>query len=220
MASKPHPICYFWIAHYNDGTALSQFDPYNYTENSIMDIDQSRLVKIGWYPISFKLATELNKRDIPAISNPFLPKIEVNITGNKRFILFMRNFIANEEYRVCGSCGNEFKFGKSSAIWNDKYYPSPICPHCGAHDYFICKNCDYRIERFDETENTPPEKGGSGHCPKCGGYLQHVQITSKQLSRERRWRLYAVGYQETINDKNYKTILYVDESGDVEMKYE
>jgi len=220
MASQPHPICYFWIAHYNDGTCLPQYDPNDYHANKITDIDQSKLVKVGWYPLSPLAAEELNKRGIPDVSNPFLPKVEVEITDKKRFILFTRNFIANEEYRICQSCGNEFAVNQDTKIFDNTKYPSPICPYCGAHDYFVCKDCGEKFERFEDTENTPPEKGGPGHCPKCGGHLKRVRVTTVQYSRERRWRLYAVGYQETINDRNYKTILYVSENGDVTVKYE
>lgn len=220
MASQPHPICYFWIAHYADGTCLPQFDPQDYHTNKISDIDNSRLVKIGWYPLSSRAAEELNKRGIPAIANPFLPKVEVTIKKPKRFILFTRNFIANEEYRICQACGREFAVGPDTKIFSDTRYPSPICPYCGAHDYFVCKSCGKRFEKFEETENTAPEKGGLGHCPECGGYLERKRITTIQYTREKRWRLYAVGYQETIAGRNYKTILYVSEDGDVEVKYE
>ena len=220
MASQPHPICYFWIAHYNDGTCLPQFDPYDFHPNKITDIDQSRLVKIGWYPLSISLAKALNDKGIPAISNPLLPKIEVDITKDKRYILFTRNFIANEEFRICGACGKEFKATANSKIFADTKFPSPICPYCGAHDYWKCKNCGKTFQRFEETESTPPEKGGAGHCPECGGYLERVRVTSRQFTREKRWRYYVVGYQETINGRNYKTLLYINENGDVEVRYE
>ena len=53
MASQPHPLVYFWIAHHNDGTYASQFDLNTFKENSIKIIDNSKLVKVGWYPIPY-----------------------------------------------------------------------------------------------------------------------------------------------------------------------
>jgi len=220
MASQPHPLVYFWIAHYNDGTYASQFDLNTFKENSIKIIDNSKLIKVGWYPIPYDLAVELNKRGIPAISNPLLPKIEVEINKNKRFILFMRNFISIEEFRICENCGKEFQAIGNIEFFGDKHWRSPICPHCGGHDYWQCKKCGTKYDLFSATESTSPEKGGYGHCPKCGGYLELIRVTSKQYTRERRWRLYVVGFQETIGGKNYKVMLYADENGNVEMKYD
>ncbi|MCD6346616.1 MAG: hypothetical protein J7L96_04265, partial [Bacteroidales bacterium] len=171
-------------------------------------------------PIPYDLAVELNKRGIPAISNPLLPKIEVEINKNKRFILFMRNFISLEEFRICENCGKEFQAIGNIEFHGDRHWRSPICPHCGGHDYWQCKKCGAKYDLFSATESTPPEKGGYGHCPKCGGYLQLIRVTSKQYTRERRWRLYVVGFQETIGGKNYKVMLYADENGNVEMKYD
>ena len=49
-----YPLVYFWIATYNDGTALAQFDPETGLPNKFTDIDQSRLKTLGWYPFSPK----------------------------------------------------------------------------------------------------------------------------------------------------------------------
>jgi len=219
MAYKPHthPVVYYWIAHYDDGSQLAQYEPPDYKPKSIYEIQNDKLVKIGWYPITYDFAAKLNEHGTPAIANPFLPKVEVNITPPKRYILFMKNFISLERFRVCEACGHMFQATK---FFGDEVWTSPICPKCGAHDYWVCKDCGKRYEKFTDTKNTPPEKGGSGHCSECGGYLELKQVTGRQYSRENRWRLYAVGYQETIGGRNYKVILYVDENGNVEVKYE
>jgi len=220
MVDSRHPLVFFWIATYNDGTALPQFDPKTYKANKITDIDQSKLVKIGWYPFSFSFAKELNDRDIPVVANPLLPKYEVTIDGNKRYILFTRNFISQEEYHFCTLCKQEFHVGASTKFKIDGNQTIPICPNCGGSDYWVCSQCGKRFNTFDETKSTPANLGGSGHCDKCGGYLHRVKATSERHTRERRWRLYVIGYQETINNKNYKMLMYIHENGDVEIKYE
>ena len=220
MTNTQHPLVFFWIATYNDGTALPQFDPKTYSANKITDIDQSRLVKIGWYPFSFSFAKELNDRGTLVVANPLLPKYEILIEDNKRFILFTRNFISQEEYHFCNSCKKEFKVGNSTEFKIDGGQTIPICPYCKSSDYWICKECGKKFARFDETASTPENLGSSGHCNSCGGYLNRIKITSDKYTREKRWRLYVLGYQETINDRNYKTLMYIHENGDVEVKYE
>jgi len=217
MASQPHPVVYYWKAIYKDGEVLEQYDRNTGVPIPITRIQNERLKSIGWYPIPLDLAELLNKTGTPAVSNPLLPEVVVQIEPPKRFILFMRNYISQEECRICENCGQVFQ---ASKFFGDKYHKSPICPYCGAHDYYICKNCGERYETFSEVDDTPPEKGGKGHCKKCGGYLALQRITSKQYSREKRWREYAVGFQETVRGKNVKAIIFVDERGRVEMRHE
>lgn len=58
----------FWIAEYDDGTALPQFDPDTGKENVFSEVDQSRLVRFGWYSFSPKLAQKVEN----AVVNPLL----------------------------------------------------------------------------------------------------------------------------------------------------
>lgn len=80
---------YFWIAEYNDKTALPQFDPETGKENLFKDIDQSKLVRFGWYPFP----EELTKKVTGSISNPFLPKYVINLNKDDILIARRRTYI-------------------------------------------------------------------------------------------------------------------------------
>ena len=217
--NEQHPLVFFWIATYNDNTALPQYDPNTLKPNKITNIDQNKLVKIGWYPFSIDFAEKLNKNNIPAVSNPLLPKYEVTIEKPKRFILYTLNYISQEEYHFCNKCKREFKVATNSKYIEDSGKKLIICPYCNTHDYYQCTGCGKEYQLFSEVLDTPPEKGGSGHCKECGGYLQRMRVIHA-ASREKRWREYVIGYQETINGRNYKMLMYIHENGDVEIKYE
>ena len=46
----------FWIAEYQDGTALPQFDPDTGEEHMFKEIDHARLKRFGWYAFAAELA--------------------------------------------------------------------------------------------------------------------------------------------------------------------
>jgi hypothetical protein len=79
---------YFWIAEYNDGNALPQFDPETGIENLFKNIDQTKLIRFGLYPFTMELSKKVNCSDF----NPFLRKIVINLDGNK-LIFKRRNYI-------------------------------------------------------------------------------------------------------------------------------
>lgn len=202
------PLVYLWVAHYSNGLALSQFDPYEYKENSFKDIKQSNLIKFGLYPIQRQLAKELKDRDIDVVSIPFLPQYEINLDNNKRLIYYRDVFISQEEYHRCGKCKKEFQYGGSSpSIVSNT--PSPICPHCGAHDIYVCKKCKKEYNRFEDATNF-------GMCD-CGGHLKRLRLTSSQYSRERRWIDYYLGYQMLVNGTNHKFLMRIHENGNAEI---
>ena len=202
------PLVYLWIARYNDGTELYQFDKTTFKENAFGDIDQAKLVKFGLYSIPKDMEAGIKKAGNPVVSIPFLPTYEINLTGNRRVIYYRDVFISQEEYHSCLKCNREFLYGANSPKISSKY-PSPICPNCGAHDLFICKSCGHEAERFEKTSN--------GLCSKCQSHMDRVKITSNQYSREKRWNHYILGAQETVNGKNFKFMMRIKESGDCEV---
>jgi len=205
--SNNRPIIYHWISQYSDGTALPQYDPYNYTINKFDDIDQSKLIKFGIYPFTSELAEGMRKNGVSCVAIPILPRIEINVDNHKRIIYYRDVFIRQETYHKCGECGKEFFAGKGIEFKSTKY-SSPICPHCGAYDDMFCPKCD-KSYLFEETTHDL--------CPKCNGILSPRKTTSSQYGREKRWTEYIIGYQFTTEGHNHKFLIRVDESGNSEV---
>ena len=205
---KQRPLVFMWIAHYDDNTSLPQFDPYNFRENAYSEIEQERLIKFGLYPINANLAQKLREHGIMSVSIPFLPKYEIDLNSQRRLINYRETYISQEEYHLCRNCNKEFSVDKNTSFIESKY-SSPICPHCGKSDVFKCKACNKIYNRFEDAK--------FGMC-SCGSHLERIRYTSGQFNRERRWIIYKLGYQETIRGVNKKTILSIDENGNVLIK--
>jgi len=203
--TQNRPLVYYWIAQYDDGTCLPQYNPITYLENRFSDIEQDKLIKFGLYPFDKELAEGITKKGIdPVVSIPFLPKYEINLDNDRRLIHYRDVFISHEEYHLCRKCGKEFEFSSTSPKTNSKY-SSPICPNCNSHDLFICKSCGKEYQRFEDAK--------FGMCD-CKGHLKRERFTSGQYSREKRWIEYFLGYQTKVKGNNYKTLLKIDERGD------
>jgi len=199
------PLVYQWIARYENGTGWSQFDPKTYTENPFSIIEQDKLKKFGLYPLTRELEEGLRKNNIETRAIPFLPKYEINIDKNKRLIYYRDVFISHENYHLCKNCNKEYFYGKNSPKLENTKYSSPICPNCGSHDLFVCKNCKKEFKRFEDAKFQMCD---------CGAHLNRIRITSGQYSRERRWIEYYLGYQTIVKGANTKFLLKIDERGD------
>lgn len=101
MTLEYNPPFLFWIAHYSDNTSLPQFDPEDGHENKFSDIDQSKLVRFGWYPFTAKLQKLVKPR---VIVNPLLSSYEIELKPSQRLICFRQNKITMGSFRVC-NCG-------------------------------------------------------------------------------------------------------------------
>ena len=209
------PLVFMWIAHYENGTSLPQFNPKTLKQNHFRDVDVDNVIKFGLYPFSPSLAYKLREKGIDVESNPFLPKYEINIDGDKRLIgAVARNWVKTSKKHYCKQCNKKFDINKDVDYVKSKY-SSPICPYCGGHDYWVCRKCGAKIDKWEDF--TIP----GFFCPECGSRNKKHEVITSQLSYEQdRWRLYILGYQQTIDGKNYKTLLYISENGDVEVKYE
>ena len=204
--SKNRPLVYQWICKYNDGSILSQFD--NNKSRPTTIINSKPLSEFILRPFTLEEEKRINSKDnILVKSIPFLPKYTLKLDDLKRAIYYRQVFIQIEEYHKCLECGKEFYYSPTLDHIGGKY-PSPICPHCGAHDYFYCSKCNKRFI-FEETN--------MGSCPICGGGLKRKKITSEQFTREKRWIEYYIGYQYTKNNKNYKFLMKILENGDCEV---
>lgn len=69
-------LAYIWLAEYQDGTTLSQFDK-DQKEHKFSEIDQSKLKKFGWVPT------------IPGL-NP----ISISINAEEKLICYRKNFLS------------------------------------------------------------------------------------------------------------------------------
>ena len=198
------PIVYFYRCYYSDGSTQEQYSKErDYKGLKFTDINQDKLIKFGLYPFSQDLAEKVTKVGTEARALPFLPEYEIEFDENKRLIYYRQCFISQQEYHICGACKKEFQYSSGVKTLISKY-PSPICQNCGAHDDFYCKKCD-KSYIFEDTSN--------GLCPICKGHMERRKITSTQYSREKRWNLYIIGYQQLINGSNVKTLLTIDETG-------
>ena len=74
--SGSKPILHmFWIAEYQDGQALPQFDPDTGEEHLFKEVDQARLKHFGWYAFPRNLANKVAY----AAHNPCLTSYTVDI---------------------------------------------------------------------------------------------------------------------------------------------
>jgi len=70
-----------WVAHYDNGDCLPQYDPETKKENMWSDVDKTRLVKLGYYPYNSDFQI------IPIMS------FELDIKEGFKPIIFRRNSI-------------------------------------------------------------------------------------------------------------------------------
>ena len=74
--TESKPILHlFWIAEYQDGTALPQFDPDTGDEHLFSEIDQARLKRFGWYSFPYEMVKKIPE----AVFNPALNHYVLNL---------------------------------------------------------------------------------------------------------------------------------------------
>ncbi len=72
----------FWVAEYNNGQALSQFDPFTRTENSYSRVDHKNVLRFWWLPITPKLTSLFPGTRY----NPVLKRHAADTNGSKGFV--------------------------------------------------------------------------------------------------------------------------------------
>lgn len=77
----------FWIAEYADGKALPQFDPDTGLEHKFSEVDQSKLVKFGWYNFTPSLVIKVPH----AVANPLVSTCTVTIPEGHKLIAYRTN---------------------------------------------------------------------------------------------------------------------------------
>jgi uncharacterized protein YbaR (Trm112 family) len=226
-----HPLVYFWIAFYKDNTCLPQFDIENGKENNFVDIDQSKLDKFGIFPFTTALALSANRMKgfIVAREVENLPYFMMKLQENQRLIFVRRNKIHVFSYLHCNKCGYDWQFmsgykeGAKTEIgllvhsnniiqeWAGKKYSLGVCPKCGSFNAIVCPECK-------DTLINELKKGGSEEhyfkCPKCNKeYVRYIQMLEDNM----RTLAYLLGYQTTIEGKNSKQVIFINEDGTFEL---
>lgn len=204
---------FMWVAHYNDGTSLPQYDPYNLNTHLFDEVKQDKLIKFGLYPFPPTLANRLVKeKGINVRSNIFLPKYEVNISGGRRVIgALTTNFVRTTTYLICPNCRGRFLISEFRLKDIGGRIKTYICPNCKAQSTWVCKNCGKSYNHIKETNDWK--------CVECGTRVGGRRLQFTEDSVVERWRIYKLGYQKTVKGVNHKTIMNIQENGDVEVTY-
>jgi transposase-like protein len=227
-----HPFIYFWIAFYNDGTCLPQFDLETGTLNTFASINQEKLEKFALFPFSSELALRINLENnkILAEAKEKLPYFMLKLKEDQRLIFVRRNFIHVYSYQHCNKCGYDWQWmptkkeGDMSEIglkyhkgyqvqtWEKKDFPLAICPKCGSFNAIVCPDCKDVLINELARPNNPKEHYFK--CPKCN--KEFPRFIKMQEGQKRR-ALYILGYQKTVDGKNIKQVMMIDEEGYLEM---
>lgn len=123
MSLGYRPIVYMWIAQYNDGQALPQFNPETGEENLFKEVDHSRLVKFGFYPFSEKMAKLIYGFNGLVVIPSFNPSYEIDVGKGQELFARRRNMIkiqTGERWIVyhLGVDGNVIKIKEDGTIEN------------------------------------------------------------------------------------------------------
>ena len=220
------PLVYFWVAYYNDNQVYPQFDLNSGKENSFASIDQTKLVKFGLYPISKILADKINIGIKMVISKP-LPYIVMKLKPEQRLIYVRRNYMRNFGYQICTKCNYKWQWmpnikeeigeaglpihnNYTTQIQESKCYPLPVCPKCGSFNAILCPDCNTLINEYKRKDS----EAHYFECPKCKKehlrYIINADGTNHEI-------IYLLGYQMTVEGKNYKSIMFINENGEIEL---
>jgi hypothetical protein len=87
------PLVYFWIAEYDDGSALPQFDPETGRENRFSEIDHRKLRRFGWHPFSPKLAQKILEAEKTAVVPTANLSYTVSLKGEDKLVAHRTNTV-------------------------------------------------------------------------------------------------------------------------------
>jgi len=87
------PLVYFWIAEYDDGSALPQFDPETGRENRFSEVDQLKLKRFGWHPFSLKLAQKILETEKTVVVPTGNPSYTVSLEKGEGLVAYRTNTV-------------------------------------------------------------------------------------------------------------------------------
>jgi len=85
----------YWVAEYNNGQALPQFDPFTGVENSFGQVDHKNVIRFWWLPITLDMA----ERFPGTRYNPLLKRHGVDLNGSRGFVT-RRNEVRFEDRKI------------------------------------------------------------------------------------------------------------------------
>lgn len=227
-----HSLVLMWIAFYKDGMCLPQFDIETGKMNEFKDIDQANLDRFGLFPINAPLAIKANMSSGFTIVREAenLPYFVMKLQDSQRLIYTRRNYIHVFTYQHCDKCGYEwqwfptYKDGEETEIgllahpnyvlqtWKGKNYPCAQCPKCGSFNAVVCPECNDTL--INEIKRVEKADEHFFKCPKCG--KEHPRYI-RLLEGSKRRLVYLMGHQTTVDGKNVKQIMYINEDGTFEL---
>lgn len=232
-----HPLVFFWIAFYKDGTCLPQFDIETGKENAFVDIDQTKLDKFGLFPFTSDLVVKANaaRGDIVARKAENLSFFILKLEETQRVINVRRNFINMFSYSKCFKCGFEWQWMrtfKAGTIGDAglPIYPDCVkekingqdrdivqCPKCKTFNSGFCSECGTQLilKERGRTATVPPRIDLYHFCTKCDKERLWLIKTSEDTRRQ---LTYIIGYQITVDGKNVKQLMFIKEDGTISLK--
>jgi len=93
MSFGYRPLVFFWIAEYENGKALPQFDPETGEENRFIDVDLKHVKRFGWYPFTPKLAVKIEKATGLTVIPSNNPIYTVTLKNGEQLIAKRHNVI-------------------------------------------------------------------------------------------------------------------------------
>lgn len=232
-----HPQVFFWIATYEGGRCLPQFDPETCKEHLWKEVVESKVVKIGWYPITEKMTKMI--RGLRVRANPSLSVHELELKPGQRPIIFKTQKIHMATARKC-ACGaiwqqrdktpeikipisfewKTFKQAKGKDLLASicpkcKAYNELACPDCGLprSKYAICPDCDGHLQQkfCKKCKKTHTAFEIRYECAQCGHRFPEDKI--RMLNLQIRTSTYILGWQATADGKNIRELYEIDENG-------
>jgi hypothetical protein len=218
MSNSMHnrTIPFMFIAFYSDNTCLPQFDLETGFNHLFKEIDQSKLIKFGWFPIPYELSKKLGPQ---YYHDPKLPHYVLELKPNQRIIAFRTEAQHTFDFSHCLKCGFNWQWmpnRKDGEIgdsglphYGEKYCYSVInpkgkkiyeviCPKCGARNDLKCPDCDEWWNKIDDKWTL--------QCPKCKKIDEKRVQQVGGFSIDCDWKL---GWQETLPDGSNKKVLMI-----------
>lgn len=225
-----HPMVFFWLAIYKDGTSLPQFDFETGILHEFKEIEQDRLDKFGLVPFNVSLAIKACKAAgfRIAIVREGLPFLILKLVKDQRLIYYRRGYIHQFDIDHCEKCNYKWQWmathkeGEISEVglpihpqyvlqeFQGKKFPLVQCPKCGSYNAILCPDCGTLINEMERKDT----KEHYFMCPKCKKEFQrHIKLLHDTMRKT----IYLLGHQTTVDGKNIKNIMFINENGIIEL---